>query len=71
MSEYLTAEELTEFTGSDKPAVQARYLQQNGIRYFKGANNKISTTWTAINHVLTGGYNRPVDDSDIDWSKAS
>jgi hypothetical protein len=53
-SNLLTTDELTELTGAKLPSRQAEILSNNRIGFITRADNKLRTTWDAVNSALTG-----------------
>lgn len=47
--EFLTDDQLLDFTGYVQPARQAAYLERQGIRYHRRRDGKVRVTWTQIN----------------------
>lgn len=50
VDQLLSDEDLVRITGTEKPSEQKKVLQKNGIRFFTGKNNTVTTTWFHVNH---------------------
>ncbi len=55
---------LEEITQSDKPYVQKRVLDRNGVYYIEGSDGKISVTWHAMENPYSKSTPPPAANDD-------
>lgn len=58
---FLTDEEIIEFTGAARASDQARWLDENHIKYFTNRRGKVKVTDTAVENAqqITAGAGTP------------